>query len=88
MNLNDVIFIDSLPKLDLHGMPRDVAAVYINDFIKDNIKMRNEVACIVHGIGAGILKETTHNILKNHKDVLDYKTYYYNNGATIIKLKI
>ena len=39
MTINEVIFIDSLPKLDLHGYDRDSARVAINDFIKDNQKM-------------------------------------------------
>lgn len=88
MNLNDVIFIDNLPKLDLHGLSRDIALVYIKDFINDNKKLKNEIILIVHGIGTGILKNTTHNYLRKNKDVIDFKTYYYNSGATIVKIKI
>ena len=53
MNINDVIFPDSFPKLDLHGYDRETARVAINDFIIDNIKMKNEIIIIVHGIGSG-----------------------------------
>ena len=88
MNLNEVIFIDNLPKLDLHGYDRETARVAIVDFINDSVKMKNEIVLIVHGIGAGILKQATHECLKYSRNVLDYKTYYYNNGCTIVKTKI
>lgn len=88
MNLNDVIFVDSLPKIDLHGMPRDIATIYIKDFINENKKLKNEIILIVHGIGSGILKQATHEFLRKHKDVIDFKTYYYNIGATIVKINI
>lgn len=88
MNLNDIIFIDSLPKLDLHGYDRETARVAINDFINDSIKLKNEVVLIVHGFGTGILKTATHEHLKGSRNVLEYKTYYYNNGCTVVKVKI
>lgn len=88
MNLNDIIFIDSLPKLDLHGYDRETARVAINDFVNDNIKLKNSIILIVHGIGTGILKTTTHECLKNSRNVIEYKTYYYNDGCTIVKIKI
>ena len=34
MNLDNVVFVEMLPKLDLHGFDRDTARVLINDFIK------------------------------------------------------
>ena len=64
MNLNDIIFIDSLPSLDLHGFDRETARVAINDFINDNIKMKNKFIVIIHGIGSGILKDATQLTLK------------------------
>lgn len=88
MNLNDIIFIDQFPKLDLHGLDRDCAKLYIKDFINDNIKMKNEIIVIVHGVGQGILKETTHRYLTNNKHIIDFKTFYYNQGCTIVQLKI
>ena len=56
MKLDNIIFIDNLPKIDLHGLDRETARVYINDFIKDNIKLKNEIFLIIHGVGSGILK--------------------------------
>ena len=88
MSINNIIFIDNLPKLDLHGYTKDEANVYINDFIKDNIKLKNEFIVIIHGIGSGALRLQTNDTLKNNKNVLEFKTYYYNQGCTIVKLQI
>lgn len=88
MSLNSIIFIDSLPKLDLHGMDSASSRLYIKEFINDNIIMKNEYIAIIHGIGSGILKKTTHEELKKNKNVLDFKTYYHNHGSTIVQLKL
>ena len=50
MTLNDVIFVDNLPKIDLHGLDRDTARVLINDFIQENYKLKQNIFVIVHGI--------------------------------------
>ena len=88
MTLNDVIFIDRFPKLDLHGYDRETARVAIEDFIKENKKMKQEVFVIVHGIGSGVLREATHAVLKKSKMVVEYKTYYHNNGCTIVRIEL
>lgn len=88
MELNEVIFIENLPKLDLHGIDRETARVLVNDFIKDNIKMKNEIIVIIHGIGTGIIRKTTNETLRRNKNVLDYKSFYNNLGSTIVKIKI
>jgi len=87
MNLGTLMFIDSFPKLDLHGYDRQTAAIAINDFINDNKKMKNDTLVIVHGIGSGIVKTATHETLKKNKSVIDYKTSYYNNGCTLVRIK-
>ena len=87
MTLDSIIYVDSLPKLDLHGLDRDTARVLINDFINDNIKMKNQFINIVHGHGSGILREMTHKVLNSNKNVLEFKTFYNNDGCTIVKLK-
>lgn len=86
MTLDSVVFIDNLPKIDLHGMDRDTARVAINDFINENYKLKNEVFCIIHGVGTGILRRVTNEQLKNNKKVIEYKTYYYNHGCTIVRI--
>ena len=88
MKLNEVIFIDSLPKLDLHGFDRETARVMINDFVKDNIVMKNEIILIVHGIGNGIIRSTTQETLKKNKYIVDYKIYPFNVGCTIAQIKL
>lgn len=88
MTLDSVIFPDSLPTIDLHGLDRETARVYINDFIKDNQKLKNEFISIVHGNGSGILKSMTRETLSKNKDVIEFKSYYYNRGMTIVKIKL
>lgn len=88
MELKDIIFIENFPKIDLHGLDRDTARVLVTDFIKDNIKQKQEIIVIIHGIGSGILRKTVHETLKKNKNVLDFKTFYSNNGSTIVKIKI
>lgn len=88
MNLNDIIFIDNLPTLDLHGFDRQTAKVAIDDFINDNIKMKNIFIVIIHGIGSGILKETTQKTLAINKKVIEYKIYPFNVGCTIAKIDL
>ena len=87
MKIDDIIFIDNLPTLDLHAYDRDSARVKINEFINDNTIMKNGFVCIIHGIGSGILKKEVYNTLENNKNVEDYKLFYNNNGCTIVKLK-
>ena len=88
MKLNEVIFIDNFPSIDLHGLDRDTARVKVLEFINDNVKMKNDIICIVHGIGNGIVKNEVHSTLKKSKNVLDYKLFFNNVGCTIVKLNI
>lgn len=88
MKINEVIFVDSIPKLDLHGYDRDSARVAVNDFIRDNKKMGNEVVNIVHGIGSGIVKEACINALSHNKDVIEFKSVYNNRGCMLVQIKL
>lgn len=88
MKLDEVIYLDNLPSIDLHGLDRDTARVKVIEFIKDNISMKNSIICIVHGVGSGILKNEVHKFLKNSKLVEDYKLFYNNSGCTIVKIRI
>lgn len=87
MKLDEVIFIDNFPSIDLHGLDRDTARVKVLEFINDNIKMKKDIICIVHGIGSGIIKTEVHNTLRRNKNVDDYKLFFNNVGCTIVKLK-
>lgn len=86
MSLNNIVFINNLPSIDLHGYTRDFAIIAIKEFINDNVKMKNEFIVIVHGKGTGILKETCLNVLKKNKYVKDYKIWYLNDGCTVVQL--
>ncbi len=88
MEIKEIIFTESLPKIDLHGLDRDTARVYTNDFINENKKLKNEIFVIVHGIGNGILRQEVHKTLSKNKLVQEYKTLYNNNGSTIVKINI
>ena len=83
----DILYIDSLPSIDLHGYDRLYARLKVNEFINDNLKLKNEFIVIVHGIGTGILKKEVHETLKNNKNVLEYCLFFNNIGCTVIKLK-
>lgn len=86
MNLNHILFLDRFPTLDLHGYDRETARVAINDFIRDNLYMKNEICLIVHGIGSGVLRKTTHEVLRKNQNVAQYQIHYFNQGLTIVQL--
>ena len=88
MTLNNVIFIEQYPKLDLHGYDRETARVAVLDFINENKKLRQEIFVIIHGIGSGVLRETVKQVLSHDRQVLEFKTYYYNNGCTIVRISL
>lgn len=82
------VFTNQLPQLDLHGMDRETARVMIEDFLHDQVKLKNEIIVIVHGIGTGVLKQTTQLVLKKNKYVKEFQIDFYNIGSTIVRLKI
>lgn len=88
MEIDDIIFIDSLPTIDLHGLDRATSEVMIKDFINDNLKCKEEFIVIIHGHGEYVLLNATHNVLKKHPKVKDYKLFIYNTGCTIAKLDL
>ena len=74
-----------LPAIDLHSEDRVNALIKVDEFIKDNIKLKNKKIIIVHGKGTGILKNIVHEYLKKDKRV---KNYYLdiNIGQTRVEL--
>jgi len=82
------IFYNHMPTIDLHGLDRDMARLVVNDFINDNLMLKNPEIIVIHGIGTGVLRRTIHEELKRNKSVISYKTDNFNMGMTIIKLKI
>ena len=86
--LSNILFIDRYPKIDLHGYSADIASLAVQDFIRDNIKLKNEIIVIIHGIGSGIVSSAVKETLKKNKNVLEFATYFNNNGCTIVRLKV
>jgi hypothetical protein len=75
------IFIKHYPTLDLHGYDRFSAAVMINDFIQENSKLRNYDLVIIHGIGSGIIKQTTHETYYNGMTKFETIQYVMSEGG-------
>ena len=88
MNMKTDIFLNRYPCIDLHGYDRDSARMMTNDFVMENLILKNEYIVIIHGIGTGIVKKEVHEALKVNKNVLEYKTDNFNSGCTVVKLKI
>ena len=80
-------FIDFLPSIDLPGMDRVLARIKVEEFINDNIKLRNKKIVIIHGIGQGIIKDEVFKTLKRNKNVESFKLNGMNIGCTIVNLK-
>lgn len=76
------------PTIDLHGEFAVTAYTIVNEFITDQIKLKQEYIAIVHGKGTGILKDEVHRILKEDKRVLKYHLDPSNLGQTLVHLKI
>ncbi len=76
-----------MPSLDLHGLDRVYAKILIEEFINDQVRMKNKEFVIIHGIGSGILRKTTQEVLRYHHSVREYKIDFFNPGCTLVKLK-
>jgi len=85
MKLYD-IFLDNLPKIDLHGYDRESARVKVNDFIDEAYFMGYSEVVIVHGIGNGILREIVSETLYRNKKVASYNIVGSNVGCTLVKI--
>lgn len=78
----------NLPKLDLHG--ENVGMVYplLNEFINDNLKLKNRYLIVIHGKSTNILTKEVHRLLKKDKRIKTYQLDNWNLGETIIELAI
>lgn len=86
MIVND-IFLDQLPKIDLHGFDRDSARVMTNDFVDEAILLGYSKIVIIHGIGTGIVKNAVHEALAKNRKVLSFQLDGRNIGCTVVTLK-
>lgn len=74
------------PSLDLHGEYQFSAKYLTEEFINDNIQLKNYMLCIIHGIGDGLVKKAVYEFLKTDKRVKKYKQDIFNPGCTIVEL--
>lgn len=86
MYIND-IFLDRLPRIDLHGYDRESARVAVNDFVDESFVMGYSEVLIIHGIGSGIVKDTVQEVLSKNKKVREYHINGMNPGCTVVKIK-
>ena len=86
MYVND-IFLERLPRIDLHGFDRDSARVAVNDFIDEAFMMGDDEVVIIHGIGSGIIRDTVKEVLSRNKKVISYQISGMNVGCTVAKIK-
>ena len=82
------IFLKNLPRIDLHGFDTETARVATDDFINDNLILKNNKALIIHGKGTGLVKKSVHETLSRRKEVKKYHTDAFNDGCTIVYLNI
>jgi dsDNA-specific endonuclease/ATPase MutS2 len=81
------IFLEMLPKIDLHGYDIESARVRTNDFIEEAVALKYPKVVIIHGIGEGKVKHSVHNTLSKNKHVSSYHVDNINIGCTIVEIK-
>lgn len=81
------MIFSNTPSLDLHGLDREITKILVKEFIIDNYKMGKFKVVIVHGKGTGVLKKTVHDMLKKEPLVEKFYLDFFNDGATIVKIK-
>ena len=82
------IFLKDLPNIDLHGYDIESARVATEDFINENICLKNDKILIIHGKGKGLVRKSVHETLSKRKEVIKYYTDNLNNGCTIVHLRV
>lgn len=80
--------LNRYPTLDLHGETRDTIYTLLKQFIADNIILKQEIVVVIHGKSSRILKNEVHYYLSRMKNIKNFHLDYWNNGVTIIQLKI
>ena len=66
----------NLPSLDLHGVDTVYAKILIEDFIRDQVIMKNKQ-----------VRKITAETLKKNRHIEEYKLDCFNPGCTFIKIK-
>ena len=76
------MFLDNLPKVDLHGFDKESARVMTDDFVKEAFLLNYSQIVIIHGIGTGAVKDSVQN-----KFVENYNISPFNIGCTVVTIK-
>ncbi len=76
------------PVLDLHGEIVAMVEVLVDQFVYDNVLLKNEYIIIVHGKSTNIVTKEVHRVLKKNKNVLEFYKNNWNLGETIVKLDL
>ncbi len=84
--IDNYMLYKKLPILDLHGCNRYEAKILVDEFINDNIKLKNHLIIIIHGKGLNILKTEINKYLKTNKKVIAFKIDVFNDGQTIVEI--
>ena len=77
-------------KIDVRGYNTEDAIYEIDKFLDDSFIANLNEVIIVHGKGAGVLRNNISNFLKKHKLVKSFSFSKFNeggDGATVVKLK-
>ncbi len=82
------IFLKNLPCIDLHGYDTESARVATNDFIDENVILKQRKILIIHGKGTGLVKKAVHIALNERREVEKYYTDNNNEGCTIVHLML
>ncbi len=83
-----MLSLSRYPTLDLHGETRDTIYTLLKQFIQDNVKLKQSIVVVVHGKSSQILKKEVHYYLSKMKEIETFHLDYWNNGVTVIQLKI
>lgn len=83
-----MIITSKTPILDLHNEISSMVEVIVNEFIRDNYLLKNDVVLIVHGKSGHIIKDETYRVLKNNKYVKSFKLNNWNLGQTIVEIDL
>ena len=82
------MILSTTPKLDLHGEVVAMVEVLVNEFINNNVLLKNEYIIIIHCKSTNILTKEVHRVLKDNKYVEDFTLNNWNVGETLVTLRI
>ena len=82
-----ILYRKSMEQLDLHGEDKIGAKIKIKAFLSDNYKLGNREVAIIHGLGKGILKRETIDVLRHDRRVEEYNIDMFNDGCILVRLR-